>query len=381
MAKHNRDEEKKRRRRKRLERKQRQQTASSRPQEDPEGGLNELQAVLARLQNSLQVPEPAHWPGGGHPSLDRPDRVKFELAEFASGTEPGKTKCQQLERALQQGLLGYLPQLDHWGMEEFFWHGVPGDSWHPVEAFLSHSGDRFPPAAREQLRLWKQARIGLFEVGDIRDDTVTLQEWDAVTGTATGVPFRAITLNIGGVNIYRGLQGRINLTHVAPWVPGDNLFCGMGYGLTVDKRDAAALLLMYLGLRHLEVVARPLPWKANRGAAEQHLRAWRVRDWQSWLGERLRFPFLALVNIPPQGYPQLHPVESLIPETAAEARQFGIYLEVNLGRDPLVAGATNITPVDVTSPNAAALAEYLAYRTEVGPPPGTKGRPNYFRLP
>src|SRR5207244_1439395 len=132
------------------------------------------------------------------------DRVKFELAEFAIKQAPGRVKYRPFEDAIRQGPVGFLPDIDHWAIEEFLWHGVPGDSWQPVEAFLESAGDRFPPAAREQLRLWKQARIGLFEVGGVRDDTVGLQEWDAVRGAAIGPAVRAITLNIGGINLFRG---------------------------------------------------------------------------------------------------------------------------------------------------------------------------------
>ena len=155
MAKRDRDQEKKRRRQKRLQKQQRKQKAP------------ELDRVMHSLMQHLKVPEPSRWPGASDPSLSRPDRVKFELATFATSKGPGKSKALLLEKNLKKGLLEFLPELDHWALEEFIWHGLPGDSWHPVEAFLAHEGDRFPPPAQEQLRRWKQATLGTFEVGDI----------------------------------------------------------------------------------------------------------------------------------------------------------------------------------------------------------------------
>jgi hypothetical protein len=378
-----RDEEKRRRRQKRRDKKHRGDRAAGaiaprQPQGDP---ADRLEAVLRNVQRHLQVPMPTHWPGAGDPSLQRPDLVKLELAEFATGTEPGRSKARLFERQLRQGLLGFLPDFaDHWGVEEFLWHGLPGDPWQPLEAFLAHAGDRFPPAAGEQLRLWKQARLGAFEVGEVRDETVALREWAPVSQTEIGSPVRAITLNIGGVNYYQDKRGQINLTYLAPWVPAQDLFCGLGYGMSLSKRDSA-LLIPYLGLRHPEVVARPLPWKQNRAAADQYLRQWREREWQGWLAERLKFPFPALINLPPEGKPELKLVQGMLPNSPQQAWQFGIYLRAEMNEtEILAAGATNVTPTDVTSPNTAALAEYKAYRDRVGPPPGTRGQPNYLTI-
>ncbi len=200
-----------------------------------------------------------------------------------------------------------------------------------------------------------------------------------MTGTLPGPPLRAISLNIGGVNIYRNARAKVNLTYLAPWVPEAQLFCGLGYGMTVDKPDATPFLL-HLGLRHPEVVARPLPWNVRGPVEKEYLRQWRAREWHGWLRERFRFPFPALVAMPPVGEPVLKQVTGLVPSTPQQARDFGIYLEVPLGREMVVAGATLVTPVDVTSSNRLALAEYQAYRDREGPPPGTRGQPLYTRV-
>ena len=333
------------------------------------------------LKYHLSVPEPARWPGGCDPILDRPDHVKLELAEFAINQPPGKAKAKQLEHGLRNGLLGYLPKIYHWAWEEFIWHGLPGDSWQPVEAFLAQAGNRFSPAAAQQLRRWKEARIGLFEIGEVADDKLALRDWDGVNGTAASPWFEAIALNIGGVNIYRKDRGQILLTYLAPWQPAEDLYCALGYGTTSDKAQTA-LLLDVLGLQHPEVVCRPLPWNVGRAAADQYLRQWRQREWQGWLQERLRFPFLAFVASPPDGRPSLLPVNSLLPSTPEQAREVGIYLEVvpEAGQQVVVAGGTALIPLDVTSSNRLVLAEYQAYRKRVGPPPASRNAPQFLDL-
>jgi hypothetical protein len=300
---------------------------------------------------------------------------------FATEKGPGAAKMRELQHRLSKGMLSELPQLDHWAMEEFLWHGLPGDSWHPVEFFLEHGGARFPPAARDQLRLWKQARIGLFQVGEVASDTVSLQEWDPVRRAHVGEPFRAITLNVAGVNVQRSARGQYLLTHVAPWRPEEGLYCGMGYGTVLDSRRTA-LGAMFLGLRHLDVAATPLPWKQNTAMRNEYLGRWRQREWHSWLEDHLQFPFQAFVPIPPRGEIESREVRGLMPSTAERARLMGIYFEVPSADDEqvLVAGGTAIAPVDITSPNRMALEEYHAFRKLAGPPPGARGMPGFTQL-
>jgi hypothetical protein len=368
------------RNRKKKERRQRRQEKRSwaRPARPPQ--VPALDQLIRTLE-AHNVPMPSRWPGASDPSLERPDLVKFELAEFACRQQPGKSKLRQLEDGLSRGLIDWLPELDHWAIEEFLWHGLPGDPWQPVEAFLEQQSERFPQAAKEQLRRWKEAQLGFFEIGEVRDETVVLQEWDPIAKVHAGPPRRAITFNIGGVNYYKDKGGRLNLTYLAPWVPAEGLYCGLGYGTAVEKGEEA-LLLLYLALRHPEIVARPLPWRVSLSAKDDYLRQWRKREWQEWFAERLQFPFMALVGSPPDGRPVLRQVMGLIPSKPDYTRQFGIYFEIPLANGEMMApGATMVQPLDPASPNMAALAEYKAYRDEVGPPPGTIGQPAYFSIP
>ena len=347
-----RDEDKKKRRQKRLEHSQRRPAAPS------------LRRVLVDLKEALDVPMPAHWPGASDPALAAPTSRSSELADYVERREPGKSKMSQLEKRCLDGPLGYLPDINHWAMEEFLYHGLPGDTWHPIEAFLARVGDRYSPAAQEQIRRWKDARIGLFLVGEVRDDLVELQEWDPLTQTAVGPILRAISLNIGSVNIYREHKGKITVSYVAPWAPEQGIVCAMGYGLTLKRADST-ILASYLGLRHPEVVAHAWPWNANRAARHTYLRQWEAREWQSWLRDRLEFPFHAVIPLPPDGKRvSLEAVQELIPATAEQARQIGIYFMVPMDKreEAMVVGATNIKLLDLTSPSLAPLSEYQTYR-------------------
>ncbi len=373
-----RDEAKKRRRLKRQQKRRDPKSAFDNSHDLPEP-KNPF-GFLKDLKRLFEMTEPARWPGGCDPSLARPDMVKLDFAEWVTGHEPGKSKLRQLEAGFSQGVLAYLPGMDHWAMEEFFWHGLPGDRWHPLDAYLATRGDRFPPAAQAQLRLWKEARLSLLEIGELRDDVAELRAWDPYLGQPAGPWLRVIALNVGGVNYYRKLRGHITLTYVAPWAPRDQLFCAMGYGSAVPK-NAIGVLLPFLGLQHPEIVGRPMPWNVSRHAEQEYLHVWETREWHSWLSARLQFPFLALVIQSPRQAPKLRQVVDLLPSTPQQAHDFGIYFDVPLDAGGAGAvGATGITPLDVTSPGLAALQEYFAYRKRVGPPPGMVGQSTFLRI-
>ena len=65
-----------------------------------------------------------------------------------------------------------------------------------------------------------------------------------------------------------------------------------------------------------------------------------------------------------------------MPSTPRQVQEAGIYFAVGReGGRVLIAGGTGLTPLDVTSVNRLALAEYLAYRERVGPPPNPRYTP------
>ncbi len=312
-----------------------------------------------------------------HPS--QPEHLKFAYATWVSERKPGRRKLARLERAFKRGPLGEIPEIDHWAMEEFFWHGVPGDDWHPVEAYLEYIGERWSVEAREQFRRWKEARFGFFEIGRMRGETVTLREWDVVGDRPMGESFPAITLGMGGVDFFRSDRGKLMLTYVAPWLPDENLYCSMGYGMLLKRKEVSVAELL-LGLRHPDLVAQPLPWKASPEARREHERRWKERDWQSWLEERLEFPFRAMIPGAPIGGDGAFEVTDLIPQSAEEAHEMGVYLQVPVRGGIQVIGVTNVIVPDIASPNWMPIREYIAYRGRFGPPPGVRGAPEVMRL-
>jgi len=368
MSNPNRRQEKMRRRKKRLEKRGRNQPNAP---------------LLASLQSLLSVNKipfhPGGFPGATDDTVVQADRLKFELMTFATNHSPGQEKTLKLERNLKNGLLNYVHKLDHWAMEEFTYHGLPGDNWHPIDAFLQMKGNAISPAGGDQLRLWKMARIGLYRIIDVGGQTMELQEWDPLRGRTLGDSFRAIALSVGGAYSYCNSIGKLQLTYVAPWAPDENLYCCMGYGSTAPD-ELVGLCLPQLGLQHPEIVSRPLPWLQNRQEAADYAKRWRAREWQSWFAEHLRFPFWAVVPLPPRGEPAIVKVNGLIPADAEMALHMGIHFDTWCAETSgtIVAGATTVTALDVTTPNCMALAEYQAYRKLVGPPPGMRRAPSYI---
>src|SRR5438876_6237118 len=114
-----RDEEKKRRRLKRQKKRQRFERSIDDSLDLPAlPEPPEAFAFLRSLKQLFDLPRPARWPGVSDRALARPDLVKLDLAEWASREEPGKGKLRRLETGFQSGLLGFLPDMEHWAMEE-----------------------------------------------------------------------------------------------------------------------------------------------------------------------------------------------------------------------------------------------------------------------
>jgi hypothetical protein len=151
----------------------------------------------------------------------------------------------------------------------------------------------------------------------------------------------------------------------------------MGYALVL-KRKKVSLTELLLGLRHPDLVAQPLPWKTSPKARREHEQCWRERDWQSWLGERLEFPFRALIPESPGG--DVFDVTDLVPQSAESARKMGIYLQVPVRGGVNVVGVTKVLVPDIASSNWMPIREYIAYRERFGPPPGVRAAPDVIRF-
>ena len=330
---------------------------------------DDLGAGLLDIFRAMADGPMAEFPGACDPSVARPDMVKYRMATLAEFEEPGRSKLKRLEQQYRLGKLGFLPEIEHWAMEEFFWHGAPGDEWHPLEAFLQGEGDHFPPAARRQLRRWKEAELRVLEIGEVRDSTVQLRPWNLREASPAGVWFRAIDLSMSGVKLYRPHAGSLTLTYLAPWAPEEDLFCTMGYGMILAKANFASLLVPQF-LADPQLVCSRWPWEADARSKRESETEWRRRDWQGWFEQRVVFPFDAVV-LTNEG-PALLTVEDIERVSGEQARKIGIYFGVRCGGMKLRSGATGIYPLDMSARNAATFAEYRAYRDLVGPPPGVR---------
>jgi hypothetical protein len=356
------EEQKKQRRKKRLAKKQRHPNLAE--------SCEALSEMINLVDRVIRAQPPGNWPGGCDSSLARPDLVKFKMTQFVKDDRIGRSKLRNFENRVQQGPLGDVPSIDHWAMEEFFWHGPPRDAWHPIDEYLNHHNHIYSIEAANQIRRWKEARLGVFEIGPVKDDTILLREWCVVTGMATGQWFRSISLSIGGVNDLNDLAGSLLLTYVAPWAPDQDLSCAMGYSQAAKKKEAAGFAYM-LGLRNPDQAARTFPWEESPSRKTEFQLLWGNREWYGWLAAYLRFPFYAVTAIPKMGRFEIIQVTGMARSTAAEASQWGIYLSFQCQGDNAATGATAVMPLDITSGNSNALNEYRAYRKWAGPPPGT----------
>jgi hypothetical protein len=351
MSSNQRREDKKRRREKR--------------QAKRDSAGDRLRELIKQIDRMTKVPLPATFPGGCDPTTRRPDALKFEFAQWV-GKGPGGDRMRRFEKNVEQGLLWFFPEVSHWAMEEYLWHGAPDAPWQPVDAFLTAYGARFPPAAQAQLKLWKQAKIGFYEVGAVADDLVSLRERDPLTFQPVGDWMRAIALNIGGVNFYAQQKGMLNVTYLSPWAPEQNIYCAMGYGMSLPEADCASAAPIVLGMRNIQAAAVPLPFRAGKIQLQSALQTWIQRDWFVWMKERVRCPFQAVVMLP-EKKSRIITITDWVTQSSEEALQRGLRFSANI-TEKEVAGfdAAKITPLEFGTPTAAALAEYNAFRMITG---------------
>jgi len=302
--------------------------------------------------------------------LQQLDILKHKYATFVSTRPPGKSKLRSLKAALDLGRLGNITEIDHWAMEEFFCHGVPGDDWHPIEEYLRFLGDRVSDETKKLLRRWQDAQIGCWQIDGVIADYLTLRPWIVEESRAEGEQIRTISLAIGGARQFATARGKVLLGYVSPWQPERDLHCFMGYGAAMDKDDVWTRAPL-LGLRQPALMAEPVPWEATGESYRQHVETWKQRNWLDWLSSRLEFPFPAATRVGVEGKTAIVEVKGIVPMELETAHQLGIYFEVPVpGRALQLVGASLVEPLDVTSSNWLALAEYGEYREHVGPPPG-----------
>jgi hypothetical protein len=126
----------------------------------------------------------------------RPDRPRAgrargqpHLASYVATREPGRSKLQAWAQRIARGPLTLVPNLHDWALEEFLYHGAPGDDWQPLEAYLAFVGPHLSEAGQAKLRQWRQAEPGAYRLGAVQGQTVRLQRWDVVRATPLGEEF------------------------------------------------------------------------------------------------------------------------------------------------------------------------------------------------
>lgn len=307
--------------------------------------------------------------------------VKYNFATYVTTREPGRSKLRAWKQHIAHGPLTFFPHLEDWVVEEFLYHGVPGDDWQPLEVYLAFVGPHLSEAGRAQLRQWQQAQLGAYRIGAVHGPTVRLQRWDVARDVPVGEEFAALSLALGGAEeAHRGQEGQLLITYVAPWEHDPPLWCALGYGVVLPRRGRD-LVQMVLSPRFFAEAATPFPWPPGVDR-RQRLQEWQAREWMAWLSERLRFPLAAFVPLPPTNQWGLVTVTGLFPLTPEQSRQFGIYVEVPspAHKEVVIAGLTSVIPLEVGSPIWEAVLEYHAFRHVAGPPPGVPRGQRFVQL-
>ena len=368
MRREKRLQQKRQRKAKRVEKKE------SRRFEDSDFRPADLMRMLSRAR---LIPKFASdiFPGSCHPSVDRPDMTKLEYAEWIRKTPQWYRKQRDLERRMSNGPMDFAGEIDHWAMEEFMWHGLPEDSENPLDTWLNSRAEKLPVEAVEQIRLWKQARPGIFEIGDVRNDLVSLRPCRADGQRSDEPAISAISLNIGGVSEFAAHRGKLLFTYLAPWNAEKGISCALGYSLMAPKHGAAHFILMS-NLNDPATMATPWPWKQSAANQNAMLSEWKKRDWYGYLKERVEFPFQAVANTP--SGQQIFRIKRIVDSTAEKARVNGVYFDCDVTSQVYLIGGTCLVPVDLGSRNAQPFAEYRAFRDIVGPPPASKGKPEFM---
>jgi hypothetical protein len=187
--------------------------------------------ALKDFQAASQLPRPDQFPGTVPQMPVSPDLIKLDYATWVERQPRLAEQLRQLQDDYERGTLHWVDAARSWALEEFLWHGYPGGDSSPLDHYLDAREAKYPAEALEQLRQWKVAKFGMFRVGRVRRDAVELTPIDS-RGTSTGPMFKAISLNVGGVNVFLGRRGDTLITYVAPWSEEPCIACCMGYGTT-----------------------------------------------------------------------------------------------------------------------------------------------------
>ena len=101
----------------------------------------------------------------------------------------------------------------------------------------------------------------------------------------------------------------------------------MGYGLFMPAKQLVSGALLVRGMRSIQAVTFPLPWRAGKIAAQQCLKQWRERDWYQFMSTQVRCPFEAWVMT--DSGPELFTFDGMLTKTKEEAQYRGLYFAMD----------------------------------------------------
>jgi hypothetical protein len=282
------------------------------------------------------------------------------------------------------GPLRQLPGISHWGLEKFLWNGSPQLKSHPLDAFLDSRNGRYEPSIIATVLRWKQAKLGLYEIGRPTRFGVALRSWHPLR-RATTPWFEARELAASESISWKDSRGSILASFVAPSSLRTDLsdvghpaighatighatighaattsaaFL-MGFTLLVNKLDSHPLLLLE-NLNHSRLGLDIDPWEVSDAARREYQRRWRDRDWRTWLRKQVRGPFPVLLTSSGRSavasFLAWERISHRETETVEEP-----YAWVEYHGSPRLVRASGLVPVDLASTAARGLREYCVY--------------------
>lgn len=133
-------------RHRRMQKQRRQARGRSRPHLGRVRTVAEAIAILRDLDRATKTPTPRTFPGAVDSEVARPDLCKAHYGEWVHSRTPFRFQLRELERRYQQGPLFWVPSIEHWAMEEYFWHGLPGSECSPFRSWLDSLEGEFSSA-------------------------------------------------------------------------------------------------------------------------------------------------------------------------------------------------------------------------------------------
>ncbi|MFO0818551.1 MAG: hypothetical protein U1A77_11455 [Pirellulales bacterium] len=277
------------------------------------------------------------------------------------------------------GPLRQLPGIAHWSLEKFLWNGSPQLKSHPLDAFLATRNPKYSPSIIATVLRWKQAKLGLYEIGHPTRFGVALRSWHPLR-RATTPWFEARELAVAEAISWRDSRGSILASFVAPSsLPTDLSDVGhpaighatighaamtsaaflMGFTLLVNKLDGPPLLLLE-NLNHARLGLDIDPWEVSDAARREYQRRWRERDWRTWLRKQVRGPFpVLLTNSGRSAVATFLAWERVSHRETANVEE--PYAWVEYQGSPRLVRAAGLVPVDLASTAARGLKEYCVY--------------------